>query len=373
MKFIVSSTTLLKNLQQLNSILNSSNVLPILDNFLFELKNGELTVTASDLETTMNTKVAVKADSDGIIAIPAKMLFDIVKSFPELPLSFTADLNNYAIEISAGDGKYNIAGFDGSEYPKLQELTDGNKVAIHSQVLATGINKTIFATGNDDMRPQMNGVFMQFSPQGTTFVATDAHKLVKYQRSDIVSEAEIGIILPKKPLNFLKNNLGNIDENVHVTFNETAIFFSYGDIKIVSRLVEGKYPNYEAVIPTQNPNKMTISKSSFINSVRRVALFANKSTYQIRLKIAGSELTISAEDFDYNNAANERLTCQYIGEDIEIGFNAKFLGDLLNNIESENVILELSASNRAGILLEDNAAETNENLLMLIMPIMLNS
>jgi DNA polymerase-3 subunit beta len=373
MKFIVSSTTLVRNLQQLGAVLNSSNVLPILDNFLFDLKDGILTVSASDLETTMSINVAVKADSDGTIAIPAKMLIDIVKSFPELPLSFAADTENYGIDISAGEGKYKLTGFDGAEFPKMQEVTDGQSITVHSQVLGNAISKTIFATGNDDMRPQMNGIFFQFSPENVTFVATDAHKLVRYRRADLKSENEASFIVPKKPMNFLKNTLLSLDTDVSMKYNSSNVFFSFGETRVVSRLVDGKYPNYEAVIPTNNPNKLVVDRQLLLSTVKRVSLFSNKSTYQIRLKISGSELSISAEDYDFNNAAIERLTCQYTGEDMEIGFNAKFLIEMIANLNSENITIEMSAPNRAGILLPEGKEDASEDILMLVMPIMLNN
>ncbi|MFN4853234.1 MAG: DNA polymerase III subunit beta [Bacteroidota bacterium] len=373
MNFIVSSATLLKHLQQLSGVLNNSNVLPILDNFLFEIKDGTLTVTASDLESTMTAQVAVKADKDGSIAIPAKMLSDIVKSFPELPLAFTIDTGNYGIEISAGEGKYRLAGFDGADFPRIQSLSDGKTISLPSQVLATAIQKTIFAAGNDEMRPQMNGIFFQLEPDNCTFVATDAHKLVRYRRNDLKSAESDSFIVPRKPLNLLKNILSALDTDVILSFNSSNAFFSFGDIRLACRLVDGKYPNYQAVIPQNNPNKLTVDRILLLNSARRISLFSNKSTSLIRVKITGSELGLSAEDYDFNNSANERITCNYSGEDMEIGFNARFMVEMLQNLDSENVILELSAPNRAGILLPEVQDASAEEILMLVMPIMLNS
>lgn len=373
MNFIVSSTTLLKPLQHLNAVLNSSNVLPILDNFLFNLDQNVLTITASDLETTMTTKVPVRSESRGIIAVPAKMILDTLKTMPEMPVSFQVNINDYSIEMSAGEGKYHVTGFDGEDFPKVPMIDNPSKLNISSIILSLGINKTIFAAGNDDLRPTMNGVFFQLSPDELTMVATDAHKLVRYKRSDVKSSASASFIVPKKPLNILKNVLANIDTDVAIEYNASNAFFSFGETYLICRLVDGKYPNYEAVIPKENPNKLTVDRGLLFNSVKRVMLYSNKTTYQTRLKIVGSELQVSAEDFDFNNAANERITCSYIGDDMEIGFNAKFLVDMLSNLDSENIILEMSQPNRAGIIVPEIKDNNDEDILMLVMPVMLNS
>ncbi len=374
MKFIVSSLTLMKHLQHIGGVLNSSNSLPILDNFLFEIEKGEMTVSASDLETTMTTKIAIKSEASGNIAVPAKMLLEMLKKLPETPLSFLIDEKTHGIEISAGDGKYRLTGFDGNEFPKVPAITKPSTIKLHSHVIASAINKTIFAAGNDDLRPTMSGVFCQLSDQNIIFVATDAHKLVRYTRSDYKStKGTASFILPKKPLNLIKGILASEDTEVTMVYNNTNAAFSFNDINLVCRLIDGKYPNYEAVIPKTNPNKLTIDRISLLNSIARVALFANKSTNQVRLKITGSELSISAEDYDYNNAANDRLTCSFVGEDMEIGFNSKFLLEMLTNLESDNVVIEMSAPNRAGILLPAEPDNKDEDILMLVMPVMLNS
>jgi DNA polymerase-3 subunit beta len=374
MKFIVSSLTLMKHLQHIGGVLNSSNSLPILDNFLFEIEKGEMTVSASDLETTMNTKIAIKSEETGNIAVPAKMLMEMLKKLPETPLSFLIDEKTHAIEISAGEGKYRLTGFDGTEFPKVPSISKPSTIKINSHVIANAINKTIFAAGNDDLRPTMSGVFCQLSDQNILFVATDAHKLVRYTRNDYKApKTTASFILPKKPLNLIKGILAAEDTEVTMVYNNTNASFSFNGINLICRLIDGKYPNYEAVIPKSNPNKLTIDRVSLLNSIARVALFANKSTNQVRLKITGSELSISAEDFDYNNAANDRLTCQFTGEDMEIGFNSKFLLEMLSNLESDNVIIEMSAPNRAGILLPAETENKDEDILMLVMPVMLNS
>ncbi len=372
MKFIISSQILLKRLQLVSGVLNSSNTLPILDNFLFEIKDKTLTVSASDLETTITTHLEVESKDDVSIAIPAKLLMDTLKSFPEQPLTFTINVQNFGVEISAGEGNYQFTGYNGDEFPKLPELEVASSFMVKGAILANGINKTVFASGNDDLRPVMSGIFFELSGGDVRLVATDAHKLVRFTRKDLKTEGDAGFIIPKKPLNLFKNVLSGSDEEVKVEYNETNVRFSYEDITVVSRLIEGKYPNYDAVIPADNPYKMTISRVDFMNSLKRVSIFSNKSTHQVRLKMSGSELTLSAEDLDFSNAAKERLTCQYIGDDMEIGFNSRFLVEMLSNLESEEVILEMSAPNRAGILLPGEKSDDNEDVLMLVMPVMLN-
>ena len=374
MKFIASSTTLLKQLQSISGVLNSNNTLPILDNFLFELTGDSLVVSASDLETTITTKIQIsKAEESGCVAIPAKILLETLKTFSDIPVSFSIDEKNFGIEISAGEGKYRLTGHDGNEFPKLPTLESTSSLTINSLLLTKAINKTIFATGNDELRPIMSGVFCQLSLNSITFVATDAHKLVRYTRNDAKSESEAAFILPKKPLNQLKNILANQDTIVKVEYNNTNAFFSFENVNLICRLIEGKYPNYEAVIPAENPNKLTIDRVSFLSSIKRVAIFANQSTHQVRLKITGRELVLSAEDLDFSNEAKERLSCQYEGDDMEIGFNSKFILEMLNNIETEEINLEMSAPNRAGILLPVNPENKSEDVLMLVMPVMLNN
>jgi len=372
MKFIVSSTYLLKQLQVLGGVINNSNTLPILDNFLFELNNNALTVSASDLETTMASVLNVESDNQGQVAIPAKLLLDTLKTFPEQPLTFVVESNN-TIEISSNHGKYALAYASADEFPKTIALDNPSQTIVPSEILATAINKTIFAAGNDDLRPVMSGVFFQFSTEGLTFVATDAHKLVKYSRTDVQANETAEFIMPKKPLNILKAILTTSEEEVKIEYNDSNAKFSFGDTELVCRLIDGKYPNYEAVIPKENPNQLTINRNQFLNSVRRVSIFSNKTTHQIRLRIAGAELNISAEDIDYSNKAEERLTCDYQGDDIQIGFNSRFLSEMLSNITADDVQLEMSLPNRAGILTPVDGLEQGEQVTMLVMPVMLNS
>jgi DNA polymerase-3 subunit beta len=372
MKFIVSSSQLLKQLQVLGGVINSNNTLPILDNFLFELSENELKVSASDLETTMSSVVDVESESSGSIAVSARLLLDTLKTFPNQPLTFKTEGEN-TIEISSDQGKYDMAYFSGDEFPKAVSLPSPSSTVIPSNILATAISKTIFAAGNDDLRPVMSGVFFQFSTQGLTFVATDAHKLVKYTRTDVTANQTAEFIMPKKPLNLLKSVLGVSQSEVTIEYNDANAKFTFDNVVLICRLIDGKYPNYEAVIPKENPNKLTVDRASFLNSVRRVSIFSSKTTHQIRLKMAGTELNISAEDLDFSNKADERLNCDYQGDDMQIGFNSRFLSEMLNNLNSNEILIEMSLPNRAGILTPIDGTDEGEKVTMLVMPVMLNS
>lgn len=372
MKFIVSSSQLLKQLQVLGGVINNNNTLPILDNFLFELSENQLKVSASDLETTMSAIVEVESDSTGSIAVSARLLLDTLKTFPDQPLTFKTE-GESTIEISSDQGKYDMAYFSGEEFPKAVNLPSPSKTIVPANILGTAIAKTIFAAGNDDLRPVMSGVFFQFSSQNLTFVATDAHKLVKYSRTDVTADQTAEFIMPKKPLNLLKGILSGSESEVTIEYNDANAKFIFDNVVLVCRLIDGKYPNYEAVIPKENPNKLTIDRASFLNSVRRVSIFSSKTTHQIRLKMAGTELNISAEDLDFSNKADERLSCDYQGDDMQIGFNSRFLSEMLSNLNSNEVLIEMSLPNRAGILTPIDGTEDGEQLTMLVMPVMLNN
>lgn len=374
MKFIVSSLKLLKNLQALSGVIGSKNTLPILDDFLFQLSEKELKITTSDLDVTMTVSmVPDMVEGTGEVTIPARLLLEIMKNFPDVPITVSIDNNSLAVELIAGEGRYKLAGHKSDEFPQLPVMNDTAVWEIPADVLAKGFEKTVFATGTDEIRPIMSGVLMEMTDNFLTFVATDAHKLVRYRRMDVKSDNVASFIMPKKPINQLKNILGTLaDEPVRIEFNKTNASFVFGDYVLICRLIEGRYPNYDAVIPKQNPNQLTIDRQTFLSAIRRVAVFSSKATHQVRFRIAGQELTLTAEDIDFYNEAKERLTCSYEGDDMEIGFNSRFLQEMLGNFDSETVKIEMSAPNRAGIITPVENENEAEDLLMLLMPVMLN-
>ncbi|MFC2107454.1 DNA polymerase III subunit beta [Bacteroidota bacterium] len=373
MKFIVSSSLLLKNLTALSGVLNSSNTLPILDDFLFELRGENLHITASDLETTMTVTVPTsKAEEEGAVTIPAKILLDTLKTLSDIPVGFNINKETLMVEISAGEGKYKLSGHRSDEFPQSPVMEEKAILNLSASILASAFTHTIFAAGNDELRPVMSGVFCELTTDNITFVATDAHKLVRYRRTDAKSESSVSFILPKKPINQLKNLLIDDESEVKLEYNETNASFTFDNVSLICRLIDGKYPNYEAVIPPNNPNVLTIDRLALLNSMKRVSIFANQSTLQVRLKLSGKELVLSAEDLDFANEAKERLTCDYEGEDMEIGFNSKFIKEMLNNLDYEQVRIEMSAPNRAGLILPVGDENESEDILMLVMPVMLN-
>lgn len=372
MRFVVSSSTLLKHLNSVNGVITTNPVVPILENFLFEVSEGLLTVSASDLQTSMITEIPVDSKTKGSIAVPAKILLDTLKNLPEQPVTFSIDESTYSIEISSDNGRYRLSGENATDFPKVPAVKNGYSVEMSADVLNRAIASTLFAASNDELKPAMTGVYLLLSETNATFVATDGHRLVKFRRVDVASDMANNIIIPKKALNLIKSSIPTDRSMIKLEFNASNAFFSFGNLKMICRLIDERFPDYENAIPVNNPNKMVISKNDFYNSLRRISIYANKTTHQVRLKIAGSELQISAEDLDFSNEANERLACEYEGEDIEIGFNARFLLEMLNNLDCENVELQLSAPNRAGILTPADKNE-NEDLLMLVMPVMLNN
>lgn len=372
MKFIVSSSALLKQLSSINGVITTNPVVPILENFLFEISEGLLTVTASDLQTSMITEIDVESKESGSIAVPARILLETLKNLPEQPVTFSIDEESYSVEISSDNGRYKLAGENATDFPKVPTVTDDFSVDLSTDVLASAINNTIFATSNDELRPAMTGVYMNLTDTNTTFVSTDGHRLIRYRRVDVASDNGNAIIIPRKALNLLKSTLPSENTSVSVEFNVSNAFFKFNNIKMICRLIDERYPDYENVIPLDNNNKMVIDRSEFLSSLRRIAIYANKTTHQVRLKITGSELQISAEDLDFSNEANERLSCEHDGEDIEIGFNARFLIEMLNNLSGDKVELNLSEPNKAG-LINPLDKDDNEDILMLVMPVMLNN
>ena len=372
MKFIVSSSLLLKSLQKISGVISSNTVLPILEDFLFDINGGTLKVFATDLETSMATELSVESKEDFRIAIPAKILMDILKTLPEQPISVSIDEVSYGIEITSDNGKYKLAGENGDDFPKMPAEQDASEVTIPAGVLVNAINKTLFAVSNDELRPAMTGMLWEFNGDNMTFVSTDAHKLVRFVRNDITGGNGNSIIVPKKALNLLKSALPDSDTPVRLAYDTSNAFLYFGDSNLICRLIDARYPDYNAVIPTENPNLLTINKDDLYSSMRRIAIFANKTTHQVVMKMAGTELQVSAQDLDFSNEANEKLVCEYSGNDLEIGFNAKFLLEMLSSLDGDEVKLELSTPTRAGIL-KPSEADENEDLLMLVMPVMISN
>lgn len=372
MKFIVNTSALLQKLQVVIGTIAAKPILPILDHFLFNIKDGVLTITSTDLETSMSTSLEVQAEEDCMVAVPSRLTMDTLKSLPNQPITFTLDEKTHAIELRSENGRYKLTGQPGEDFPKTPDLDSDTSFEIPSMTLLSSISKTIFATGTDDLRLNLTGVYVELFNDSANFVATDANRLVRLKRDDVKPGVEHSFILPKKALNLLKSTLSDDESNVRVDYNSNNAYFTFGDVQLICRFIDERYPEYNAVIPDQNPNVLTINRMDFLNSVKRISIFSNKTTHQIRLKISGSELVISAEDIDMSNEATERLACEYNGEDIEIGFNSKLLLDMLNNIDATAIRLELSEPSRAGIILPDEN-EDGEDLLMLVMPMMLNN
>ncbi|MEO9052703.1 MAG: DNA polymerase III subunit beta [Ginsengibacter sp.] len=371
MKFIVSSTQLLKHIQQISGVISANTVLPILEDFLFEIEKNKLTIVATDLETVMKIQMDIEAKDSGRICIPAKILQDSLKNIAEQPLTFNID-KNYGVEITSDNGKYKVMGENPDNFPKEPEAGSASSFTIPSSALVTAINKCIFATSADELRPAMTGVFFELSEKGLTTVATDAHRLVRYSRQDVECPETATFVAPKKPLNLLKNVLPNTDEELTLSYNANHLFVKHGNTELVCRLIDARFPDYKVVIPVDNPYKLTVNKNDFQNALRRVSVFSNKSTNQVALTISGSELQLAAQDVDFSFEGNERMSCQYDGEDLQIAFNAKFLIEMLSAADTSEIVIELSTPTKAGIIKETEKKE-NEDLLMLVMPLMLNS
>lgn len=371
MKFSVSSTELLKQLQIASGAIGSNPVLPILEDFLFKIEQKQLSITATDLETSISTTIEVLSDEDFTVAVPAKILLDTLKALPMQPVTFTVNPENWGIEITSSYGKYKLAGENGSDFPNVPEADTVDTVKINSQYLLEGITKTVFATSSDELRPAMTGVYFQVDFNKLTCVATDAHKLVKYSTHHLAGEVATTFIVPKKALNLLKNALP-ANDGVTLSFNKANAFFSFGNIHLVCRLIDARYPDYNAVIPVDNPNRMTIVRADLANSLKRIAIYANKTTNQVVLDISDKSLTVSAQDLDFSNEATEQMACNFEGTPMRIAFNAKFLAEMLGTLDTEEVKMEFSTPSRAGILLpvEEN---NDRDILMLVMPVMLNN
>lgn len=376
MRFIVNSQLLLENLQSLSGLLVENKALPILEKCLFRISGNNLTLVASDSESVAVVDIALdEVSGEGAVAVPARSLLDALKTMPNIPLIFNVDEATSGIEISGGQGQYKLTGEAADTYPEIPQMGGDAAIAtISSDILVRAISKTIFATGNDQLRATMCGVLFEMKPDGMTFVATDAHKLVRYRRSDIKTPAEASFVVPKKALNLLKNMLTINKEAIPVQMeaNEKNVFFQFGNVHISCRLVDGRYPNYQAVIPTDNPNKLTVARQAFLTCVKRSCIFANKAIPQVRLTMSGgNEVLVSTEDVENSSASKERVACQYEGEPLEIGFNARYFVEILTTLESEDVCLHMSMPNRAGLIVPMGESDENEDILMLMMPMMM--
>jgi DNA polymerase-3 subunit beta len=376
MKFVVSSSELLGHLQAISRVISSKNTLPILDNFLFNLSGNNLEITASDLESTLITRMKLEnTDGDGTIALPARILLDTLKEFSVQPLTFDINMETLAVVISSENGKFNVVGQNGIDFPALPSIKKDKKIefVINADVLLAGISKTLFATADDELRPVMGGIFVETSTDKITFVASDAHKLVRYQRTDAHSDDNASFILPKKPASLLKNILPKEEGPVTVEFDDKNAFFILSNYKVVCRLVEGNYPNYNSVIPKNNPRKITIDRVEFFNTLKRVSVFSNQASNLVKLQLKGNQVLVSAQDIDFSISAYERIKCQYEGDEIEIGFKSVFLLEILSNIGSQDVMIELADPTRAGLFLPVISDNESEDLLMLLMPMMINA
>jgi DNA polymerase-3 subunit beta len=377
MKFIVSRDEIYRNLSMISGVLSTNNVMPILDNFLFTVAGDTLTVTASDLDTTMSAVIQLSnTEGEGSVAVPSKILLATLKELPSTPIVFAIDEETHFMQFTASacDGEYDSPCIDGAEFPQLPIIQNPSAFDIQAPVLYRAISKTLFATGNDELRPNMMGVLCELSADNVTFVATDAHKMVRYRNSSIHANDFVSFILPKKPLTQLKSVLGGLGDGVHVEYSEDThhVQFTFANITLFSSLKEGKFPNYETVIPKDNANVLTVSTGDFLKAVKRVLNFSNKSTFQIRMILSETGITIKAEDIDFSSRAEEIVNGNYKGEEMSIGFNAKFLCEMVDNMDSDEIRIEMSVPSRAVLILPDQEFDASENLLMLIMPVMLN-
>jgi len=372
MKFVVSSTELLSHLQAISKVINNKNTLPILDNFLFKLEGNSLEITASDLETTLVTRIKLEnVSKEGSIAIPAKFLTEYLSKFSEQPLTFDISTESFSIRIHSETGESNIMGYDWEDFPQLPALKQDrvSSLRLPAEVVLQGISKTIFATGEDELRPVMNGILVEMSTDNITFVSTDSHMLVRYRRKDVQAGMDGSFILPKKPAGLLRTVLAKEQGEVEISSDDKNAMFQLSDYTMVCRLVEGTYPAYNTVIPMNNINKLIIDRVEFLGSLRRVAMFTNQATNLVKFELKGNQITIFAQDIDFSIAGHETLKCQYDGDEMNIGFKANFLAELLANLSSTDVSLEMSDPMRACLVLPVQNETEGEDILMLIMPL----
>ncbi|KAA6301888.1 MAG: DNA polymerase III subunit beta [Candidatus Ordinivivax streblomastigis] len=373
MKFVVSSNLLLTHLRTVGGVIASKNPIPILDCFLFELQGTQLTITAADSETRMVTSIEVnEVEGSGKFAVTSKNLLESLKELPEQPVKFEINDESLAMFIYYKNGKYNFVAQNGEEYPQSKPLNDdAAKLTLSASDLLAGISHTIFATGEDELRPVMNGVFFDISPENITFVASDGHKLVRFKNLSVTGNETATFILPKKPATLLKNILSHEKGEVTIGFDTNNAYITMERFVVVCRLIEGRYPNYNGVIPNNNPYKVTVDRLSLVNALKRVTVFSDSGTNLIKLHFSANSIFISAQDIDFSTSAEETLTSLYDGVDMSIGFKGDLLIEILNNLISEEVIIELADPSRAGIMLPAENEE-DEDVLMLLMPMMLN-
>ena len=373
MKFNVSSSALLSALQSISKVIASKNTLPILDSFLFNLEGEKLTITASDVETRLVTSLdVVSHEGTGLFSIDAKRLLDPLKELPEQPLSFEINDDNMAVCVEYENGKFNIPGQKGDTYPQQKPLKESAvSLTLESQVLLNAINRALFATADDELRPVMNGIYFDIQPESLIFVASDGHKLVRLRNLSVKSNERASFILPKKPANLLKSLLSKNADAITVTFDENNAYVKTPAFEMVCRLIEGRYPNYDAVIPSDNPNQVTIDRTSFLTALKRISSFSSQASGLAKVQVSENEMVVSAQDIDFSTSGEEKIVCQYSSVPISIGFKASYLIDILANISSANVVLQLADPSRAGVLVPSENEE-NEDLLMLLMPMMLN-
>lgn len=375
MKFIVSSTDLLQGLLSVSRVIASKSSLPILDNFLFLLEGNSLTVTASDSETTLKTIITIDDVAEGgEIAIPAKLLTDTLKELPAQPIEFASDAERSIVNISWMSGSAQIPYMSAEDYPQLPMLPDSVKLTFDASVLTDGINSTIYATAEEELRPVMNGIYFDITPESTTLVASNAHKLVCYTRKDVKGSKNASFILPKKPANILKNNLAKLaDESVEITFDKTNAMFKFENSLLVCRLVEGTYPAYKSVIPKNNTNIISIARNELLNASKRVAVCSNQATGQIIFKLSQNRMEITAQDLDFSMSAQETLTCEYEGTPMEIGFKSTFLIEILSNFPYDTICIKLADPNRAALIQPAVQSEPEEEICALLMPMRINN
>ena len=373
MKFIASSSALLSHLQAISRVINSKNTLPILDCFLLKIEGLKLTATASDTETTLVTNFdLIEADRDGSFAIPSKTLLDSLRELSEQPLTIEIDENSLEVTIYYQNSKYKFVAQNGDEFPRLKDLKENSSnLEIPAAVLLNGINSTVFASADDELRPVMNGVVLDITTEDVTFVASDSHKLVRLKNSSVHGEQKSMLIIPKKPANLLRAILPKETGGVIISFDDSNVVFRLSNYTIFCRLVEGRFPNYNVVIPQNNPYKVLVDRISLLNTLKRVAIFANQSSSLVKMVITSNKIELTTQDIDFSTSAEETISCQYEGERITIGFKAQFIIDIVSSLNTQDIVLELADPSRAGLFLPLQNEE-NEDLLMLLMPMLLN-